>query len=273
MAAADPQVVRVVSAHRSAVAQVRAQVERYIARVWDGLDSWREPDIARFVNAVVPVVLGGQRRTAALTDIYLATLASRVLGGTARPTGVRATQVTGTALRGVDPRQVYRRPGVTVWSALANGRPLTAAVRDGRTRALVLATTDLQLVQTHTARAVFATDNRVVGQRRVPSGGRSCGLCLIASTQRYRRDDLMPIHDRCSCSVEPIYGTEDPGQVIDPDRLESVHDAVAERFGPDAVDRSARTSSYRELLDVQQHGEVGPMLVDASHGFTGPGDI
>lgn len=46
----------------------------------------------------------------------------------------------------------------------------------------------------------------IVGYERVPDGG-ACVLCLTAAGQRYHSDDLMPIHDKCGCGVEPL--TED----------------------------------------------------------------
>ena len=269
---ADEATVRLVNAHQSAVAQVRARVESFIRRVWAGLGSYRDADIDRFVDAVVPVVLAGQRQIAQLTDVYLAAMAAKVFGGPPRPVGVPAEAVTGTALRGVDPREVYRRPGVTVWTALSEGKSFDEAREEGLARAVLLALTDLQLARTHTARSILARDDRVVGHRRTLTGAENCGLCVVASTQRYHKADLQPIHPGCDCGVEPIYGTEDPGQVIDPDTLENVHEVIQERFG--VSDRGARDPiDYRKVLTVREHGELGPVLTVSRHLFTGPNDF
>lgn len=54
---------------------------------------------------------------------------------------------------------------------------------------------------------------RVIGYRRVLTG-RSCVFCAAAATKVYRRGDLMPLHAHCDCGVAPIYGTGDPGKVV-----------------------------------------------------------
>ncbi|MGV9364517.1 hypothetical protein [Amycolatopsis sp. NPDC003731] len=190
------------------------------------------------------------------------------VGGSAAPLGLRPAEVTGTALRGVDPREVYRRPGVQVWTSLSEGRTFDEAVKDGLRRAVSVAMTDLQLAKTHTARKVFENDDRVVGHRRTLTGSEDCAICRVAATQRYHREDLQPIHPGCDCGVAPIYGDSDPGQVIDRKGLEDVHDAVAERFGESAAD--ARAIDYRKLILVENHGEIGPVLTVKGQHFDGP---
>lgn len=266
---------RVVVGNQAQVAAIRARVLDYVTRTWTGLGSWRDSDIDRFVAAVVPVIEGSQAQVAALTDAYLAQLEATVLGTAAPPLGVRPSTVTTEALRGVPASEVYRRPAVTTWTALANGEPLDRAVSAGLTRARDLAATGLQLAKTHTARRVLDGNRRVVGYRRVLEGTRSCALCIVASTQRYTRGQLLPIHGGCDCGVLPVYGDRDPGQVIDPNTLEGVHDRIAERFG--APDRGARkiddVSRYRDVLVEHEHGELGPVLGVRGQAFTGPDDI
>jgi hypothetical protein len=256
----------------SADAQVRARVAQFVTTVWDGLGSYRDADIERFIRAVVPVVLGGQRQVVALTDSYLATIAAQTLGGPTRVAGVRLADVTGAALRGVAPTEVYRRPGVDVWTALSKGKSLVDAVNAGRRRALNLASTDLQLAKTHTARSIFRKDSRVVGHRRTLSGSEDCGMCVVASTQRYHKESLQPIHGGCDCGVEPIYGDRDPGQVIDEQTLSEAHGAIQDRFGVSS-DGARSALDYRKVLLVREHGELGPVLTVKGQNFTGPSDF
>lgn len=194
---AEPDAQRVILGYQFAVAAVRARVLDYLNRVWGGLGRYDRADIDRFISAVLPAVQAGQLSTAALTDTYLATLERTVLGTTARAVGVNAAQVSTEALRGVPAVEVYRRAGVAVWRALKDGVPYEAAVERGRQRAETLAATDLQLAKTHTARRAMAQNERVVGHRRSLRGGSSCGLCVVASTQRYDKDRLSPIHPGC----------------------------------------------------------------------------
>lgn len=270
MALSDAQLDALARRHVRLTAEIRLRVVGYVTRAWGSLDGHRDADIDRFVRAVVPVVEAGQVRVAALTDGYLAILERGALGVAARPVGQPAEAAT--ALRGVPTAEVYQRAGVTVWTALSRGVPYDQAVAQGLKRATDLAATDMQLAETHTARRVLTRNPRVVGYRRTLSGGQSCALCAVASTQRYRKQDLMPIHPGCSCKVQPIYGNRDPGRVIDPDRLAGVHQRIAERLGVE--DRGGRNvADFRQLVVTHDHGELGPILTRAGDRFTGPGEI
>jgi hypothetical protein len=273
--AVDQAALNVITTYGDRAAAVRQRVLSYIQRVWGSLDSWRAADIDRFVNAVVPVVTGGQQQIAALTDAYLAAVESAITGVPVRPVGVPAALVTDEAIRGVAAADVYRRAGPTVWSSLSRGDTLTWAVRQGLNRALSMGATDLQLARTHASHHILTRKNTVRGYRRVLTGSKSCGLCIVAATQRYHRSQLLPIHPGCSCGVVPIYGDTDPGQVIDPDTLEGVHQAIADRFG--AASEGARGGggipNYRDVLVTHDHGELGPVLAVRGQHFDGPNDI
>ncbi|HEV7949474.1 MAG TPA: hypothetical protein VGP24_06890, partial [Glaciihabitans sp.] len=209
---------------------------------------------------------------ATLTDAYLATLLSQMTGEVTRPTGLSMADVTGEAIRGVIPSDVYRRAGVEVWTALSNGATLREAADRGLKRALNMAMTDLQLTKTHTARRVLSGDSRVVGHRRVLTGSENCGLCYVASTQRYHKSRLQPIHPGCDCGVAPILGGSDPGQVIDEQQLSDTHAAIEERFGVSSDDARSAVD-YRKVLLVRDHGELGPLLTVKGQHFDGPSSI
>jgi hypothetical protein len=261
-----PEVVRTIVSYQDHTAAIRSRVETYARTLWGSLGSWRDADIARMVAQIVPVVNGAQMQMVALTDAYLNAVA--IAAGLPMPTAATtARAVTGTATRGVDPREVYRRPGVTVWTALSEGKPLSEAVDAGLARLLNLAGTDLQLAKTRTSLNRLRGDRGTVGYRRVLTGKEDCAMCVIASTQRYHREDLMPIHPGCDCDVAPIRGNVDPGQVIDPDRLEALHQSVADQFG--RSDRGGRDIDYR-LIEVREHGELGPVLTWRGQHFDGP---
>jgi hypothetical protein len=268
----QPDALRVVLTYRDQTAALQARIVRYIETTWGRMGSWRDQDIDRFVSLVLPIVEGGQRTIAALTDAYLAAVLGRMTGSTVAPVGINPRTVTSSALRGVEGRDLFHRVGVTVWTALSEGDSLPLATDKGLQRALSLATTNLQLAKTHTSRWVLETHDDVVGYRRVLEGPTSCGLCAVASTQRYRQGELMPIHGGCDCGVAPIVGDTDPGRVIDPDGLAGIREQLSDRFGVTG-DRINRADDLRSRVVVNEHGEIGPVLGVRGQNFTGPDDF
>lgn len=263
---------RLIAAYQSQVTRVRSRVVSFIEASWGGLGSWRDGDVEKFVAQVLPVVAGGQRQVASLTDAYLAREAQMFLGGRLSLSGAPAALVVGAVVRnGTPPEVVYGRAGKETWRNLAAGVALDVAVERGGARAAKAAEMDLQLAKTHAARYSNGRDGRVVGFRRTLSGVENCAMCFVASSQRYHREALLPIHPGCDCGVSRIYGDADPGQVIDEGILNATHEAMEARFG--ASDAGARAPDYRKAIIVREHGEFGPILTVKSHRFTGPDDI
>ena len=268
----QPEALRVALTYRDQTAALRARIVRFVEARWRSMSSWRDADIDRFVAAVLPIVEGGQRTIAALTDAYLAALETAVTGAAVAPVGINPRTVTSLALRGVEGRDLYHRAGVTVWTALDRGTPLPAATQQGMQRAVSIATTTLQLAKTHTSRSIIAENANVAGYRRVLEGPKTCALCAVASTQRYHSEELMPIHGGCDCGVAPIFGDTDPGRIIDPDRLEGIRDELSGRFGVPG-DRINKAAELRQYVVVNDHGEIGPVLGVRGQNFTGPDDL
>lgn len=245
---------------------LRSRVVQFVLDAFDSLGGYRDADAAVFVEHVLPTVLAAQAQMGQITDAYLSAMIADMLGGAAAPTGVALDE----ALRGVDPAEVYRRPFVTTWTALSKGRAYAQAVDEGRTRLLSITETDMQLARTHAARQSMQRGG-VRYFRRALRGPGNCALCTIASTQRYRVENLMPIHPGCNCKPEPIVGNKDPGQIIDERLLREAHDAVATAVGQS--DGGGRTPDYRQVIITREHGEYGPLLAVRRHEFTGPSDV
>jgi hypothetical protein len=74
----------------------------------------------------------------------------------------------------------------------------------------------------------------------------------------------MPIHDRCRCETLPIIGEQDPGQSLNGDELRALYDAAGSTKGSDLK---------RVRVKVREHGEIGPVLTDASHNWRGPTQV
>lgn len=258
---------RIISQHATVTARLQQVVAEAVRRAWRTVPDVSDQSAELWLARIVPMVAGAQQQASTLTATYLAALMSEMTGEPVDPMPIDPAVVTGAAARsGTDPAVVYRRPIVEARSLLAAGVAGADALRRSEVRAVQLVATDVQLARTHTARQVISGDSRIVGYSRVLTGSESCGLCVVATTQRYRTGDLLPIHPGCDCAVAPIIGTEDPGRVINRPLLDQVHENVASRFGADAVDLAAgsdifdQSHPYRQLVTVYDHGEYGPTL-------------
>ena len=224
----------------------------------------------------------GELTTAQLTDSYIAA----VTEGT--PAGVIDLD---TLREGVPLDEVLTRPATTLYTELSEGKPLDRALEIASARLTNLVLTNLQLAMTRQAQASTSASQRPMWQRTV-GGKKTCGLCLIASTQRYWKKDLLPIHPGCGCGVAPYYGPDQ--QIIDEGLLDAAHDAVHTYLGES--DRGGRSPDYKnvtltrnrngsisatdretgkktEIVKVRIHGEYGPTLTWADQHFTGPNGL
>lgn len=265
-------------AYQQAVRLVRDRVVLYARTAWRGLPSHRDADIDRLVELIVPQVLAGQQHVASLTDAYIAALA-----GTA-PHGVNVPVVTGAAPRmGAEPRDVYRRPAATVYKQLATGGTYDKAVAAGDQRLVSLVKTDLQLAIRAQEQQTFAGSGFDF-YRRTLTGLENCALCVIASTQRYTVGDLKPIHPGCDCGCAPVSARRDPGQVLNRQLLNALHDSIEvelKQRDPQGRDlglgkkssKGSPIADFTDLIVVREHGEYGPTLAWRADRFTGPADL
>ncbi|MEQ4716080.1 hypothetical protein [Nonomuraea sp. B19D2] len=128
---------------------------------------------------------------------------------------------------------------------MSNDKPLADAVDLTAYRLQRAVETDLELTGRNTANAVMEADRRVIGYKRVLSDKPNhCDLCVIASTNTYRRGDLLPIHPACGCTVEPIY--------LDGSQEEASLDR--------RIEEAYRQAAERTQIAVLDHGEYGPYL-------------
>ena len=263
-------------AFRSTIAANRSRTERFVLSQFKG--QHRSGDRDEFLAKVVPVVLASRRQVSAITDSYLAQKLTRQLGRPVRPRGPIKTN----DLRGVDASEVYQRPYVTVWTDLSHGKSYDQAVLAGVERLTDIVRTDLQMAKTYTSQNVLSNTKGVTGFAREISGVNTCALCAIASTQRYSREDLLPIHPGCSCDVVPIDDGNPWDQEAADQRLQDTHASVLEALGEnDKAGRSAGltkqftangapVSDYQRVIVTNNHGEIGPVLGIRGQHFDGP---
>lgn len=250
----------VLEAHSASRAQVVQRVTAILSAQWRSLGSWDREDISTFVERAVPAVSAGQALTATLVDVYLSQVLTEILSEPIPPVGLEPME----NLRGVASAEVYARPFVDVWTALKNGEDFAAALARGQDRLTRLGEDDLDLAY---RRAVLEATNRqprITGYRRVirpELSGVTCGLCVAASSNIYRRGTLMPIHTHCKCAVMPIVSGRDPGRVINGVDIDSLYKQAASNG------RTAEELSKARFV-VQDHGELGPMLMPEGQKFT-----
>lgn len=238
--------------HIEAQRRLRATLTVVAETLWRGLGSYDEKDTPRWLEQIVPVAAAGQRTSVALTDAYVAQVMGR------EPLGIEDVVIR----NGAPMEEVYARPLKTVWMGLANGLPWQEAVDGGMARATSTIATDAQLAMRETVREIGTVDQGIFGWERVPDPG-ACKLCLIASTQRYHKADLLPIHDHCGCSVAPI---TDPtvGHVINKERYTELKKAgeidkiTAQRRGPRAAQRAQANRERAEQARREMRVETDP---------------
>lgn len=259
---------------------------RIAGNVFRQLGSWRDDDISRYLEIVGPQIAGLKIQAANLQAAYYQQVAA-ANGESFTPVNSRPQDLTDEILRnGPNTTEVYRRPFVEAWTALSSGELVRTAVERGAQRATSLAETDIQLASRQAGLNQRNANTNIVGYRRILTGSENCALCAIASTQRYTRGNLKPIHPGCDCGEEPIYGEFDPGQVIDPEGLDSLHEALVQQLDvSDANARSAdigklvqyedgtRLADFTEIIVTREHGEYGPTLAWRNQAFTGPNDF
>lgn len=264
--------------YQLATQAVRARVLAYVTAVWSSSPAFRDADVDRIVARIVPVVRAGQMQVAQLTDSYIGGIAAA--SGVSFSTGVLPNVAD---YRGVPADVVYRRPAVQAYTALSQGASFADAVSQGLDRLVSIASTDIQQAKNRQAQASTSRSGFNYFQRRL-TGNENCAFCVIASTQRYHRGDLMPLHPGCDCGVLPFNSAKDPGQIINPELLAQTHELIDQKLG--YSDRGAREaglnkqtssgkpiSDFTELVVTHEHGELGPTLAWRGEHFTGPSDI
>lgn len=119
-----------------------------------------------------------------------------------------------------------------------------------------------RLAEQQTLAKVHSIDKRVIGWRRVIhpelSKGGVCGLCVAASDRVYSVKELMPIHDRCKCTVSPVTKSNDPGLKLNSSDLDNLYTDAGEKVGQASTGRG---DLKRTRYDVVHHAEKGPQLV------------
>lgn len=218
-------------AHITSQERLRTMAAAGVTAAWAGLPGYDEKDVPSFLARALPVVLGAQRASVALTRAFVA----RHLA--ARPVDIDPDRLVGAAVRGgTAPQEVYHRPFVNVWAALKDGTLYEDAVRGGLARAASTAEMDVQLSSRATFAAVAQADTSIRGYQRVPDAG-ACPYCLAIAGAFVKSADASPLHNRCGCSLVPVTGP-------------------------------VEASPMPAEVAIHEHGELGAVLTPAGQHFT-----
>lgn len=237
-----------------------------LATIWNAAPPLDDTQLARWLAYATPIVAAARVQAAALGAAFVATTAgppSTPVDAPGLATGLRG---------GVALDEIYARPTITARARIAEGRSYLDAMDGAFARMDATVRADVQLAGRAGTHEAMRHTPGVVGYRRV-TDGKACRLCVLASTQRYTLEHLMPIHNRCGCTVVPIIGARDPGQVIDHELLSAMKaDPALGTDGHRMTIDEIRTR-YREEVAVHEHGELGPVLGVRGQAFTGLDDI
>jgi len=172
-------------------------------------------------------------------------------------------------LRPVDPLVEWTRPAVQYRYARSLDLTEEESLNRAARRAQALATDDLALAHRAGIIAALAEpEEEPRGYRRIIhpelARGGTCGLCLAASDRFYSSGEHFDFHADCHCEILPIIGSRDPGVLLNNSDLGELYDRAG---------GTGRDALKRVRYQVQEHGELGPVLRAEGQSFRGPDDL
>lgn len=155
---------------------------------------------------------------------------------------------------------IFNRPARAFRALEAEGASKDIAEEAARDRIELLIEDNLMLAQRFAELEIVQTaadlDQTVIGYRRVihPELSRTgvCGLCIAAADRHYTVGTLLPIHDRCKCTVAAVTESHDPADDVNAADLGALYGQAGGTGG---------AALKRVRYQVDEHGELGPTLV------------
>lgn len=258
------QLTKLSDAHAAQRDSIIAKLLKALLGLWSGFDYWSDPHIttgmaAKSATLVDSATLNVRRLERSYTTAVLKRM-------DVRPTELPPI-ANGYPRANVTPVEVYRRPVERFLWARKNGVPFEQATDDAIARLQELAERDVLTAARDEDQLVYEASKQVLGYRRIVhpelSRSGSCGLCLAAAANRYRVADLLPLHSGCNCDTLPITEGDDPGFRLNQDDLKKLYAAASSSGADDLLNVRAT---------VNEHGELGPVLVKQGDHFRTPAE-
>lgn len=250
-------------AYHAATKAVIADTKQVVVNNWrnlmlNGLD---QTAIQVFTDATAPPAISMQMSVSNLTSAFFANRTgkkpvtpqtSNVLGRNASPETRQDAAQRWAA--------TYARPFIQARSLVKGGMSLEDAVNRTAARIALMVATDAQmskLRQAHQSLRHYGMSEYKRVNHPEDSESGTCALCLLASTQVYYTEDLMPIHTGCQCDVDMIQ----PGDIshisgrryVGLDTLEIPPD-LAEIKRPDS--KASNIAYYLQRMDDRQFSVI-----------------
>lgn len=251
----------------TAADQITTNAAAAAASAWSSYARWYDAALVAQQAADLAALSGNAQE--AVTGLFAEYIAQLTSSMTQNPR-IRTPKIqTPTIRNGVDPVLVHSRPATVFKETFAFTGDEDLALSRSIERSIQLIETDIMLAARQAQQeAMSEVDETITHYRRVLrpelSKTGSCALCIVASTQIYKLKDLLPIHGRCKCETMPIVGHIDPGQTLNQADLKRLYEAAGSTNGLDLK---------RVRVQVNEHGELGPVLTVRGQKFTGPDDL
>lgn len=202
---ANQRSVVITDAYRRQLLTVRERTAGMLADRWRMID-WGDLDgsFRRWLPQAAAVLQSGQAVAAGLAAPYLSAFMSSELDETTTTPAVDAPSIAGTTRDGRPIIASLAGAMVATKMAILHRRPQPEALRAGLQQVVRSGRYEVADAGRRALGEAMATEERVVGWRRV-AHLRACGACLAdASGRVHPPESALRIHSACSCSQEPV---------------------------------------------------------------------
>ena len=200
---AERRSLEITDAYRARLVQLRDQATQLAAARWELAPEDLDASHSRWLELAATALRATQQAGVRLTAAYAAAFLASELRQPSAPPAIDATRYAGMSRDGRLLEDALAPSLYTVKAAIADGQSFEEASALGRSRALRAVASDAIAAPRAALADVVREDGRIVGWRRVTSGG--CGACLAAATGAIHADDeALAVHDNCRCSMEPV---------------------------------------------------------------------